>query len=208
MNKTNVKLNVLFIDNYDSFVFNLVDEFEKRDCSVSVWRNDITVERVFELYNDLPKPALVVISPGPGSPGDAGCCVDLVKQDYAGMPIFGVCLGHQSMVEACGGSVVGAEAIVHGKSSIVKTVPGSVLFAGMDSDLSVGRYHSLIGKLDTEVTGFNVTATLGDMVMAIEHRERPLMGVQFHPESVLTPFGGKLVDNVIGWAVDLGRSDK
>ena len=192
------KLNVLFIDNFDSFVFNLVDEFEKRDCNVQVWRNDIGVAKVKELYNSLEGPSLVVLSPGPGSPKDAGCCVELVQQE-TDMPIFGVCLGQQSITEACNGKVVQAGEIVHGKSSMLQIDPNSDMLRGLPNPLSVGRYHSLICQVDE--TQFNVTARLGDMIMAIEHRTRPLKGVQFHPESVLTPEGGTIIDNIMEWAM-------
>ncbi|MBN2528745.1 MAG: aminodeoxychorismate/anthranilate synthase component II [Deltaproteobacteria bacterium] len=192
------KLNVLFIDNFDSFVFNLVDEFEKRDCNVQVWRNDIGVAKVKELYLSLSGPSLVVLSPGPGSPKDAGCCVELVQKE-TDMPIFGVCLGQQSITEACGGKVVQAGEIVHGKSSMLQIDASSEMLKGLPNPLSVGRYHSLICQVDE--TQFNVTARLGDMIMAIEHRTRPLKGVQFHPESVLTPEGGIIIDNIMEWAM-------
>jgi anthranilate synthase/aminodeoxychorismate synthase-like glutamine amidotransferase len=192
------KLNVLFIDNFDSFVFNLVDEFEKRDCNVVVWRNDISVEKVLTLYNSFTGPSLIVLSPGPGNPKDAGCCVPLVRT-ATDIPIFGVCLGQQSITEACGGEVVQAGEIVHGKSSMLEIDAESEVLKGLPNPLSVGRYHSLICKVDE--SAFHVTARLGDMVMAIEHRERPLKGVQFHPESVLTPEGGTIIENIMDWAV-------
>ena len=198
-NETREKLNVLFIDNFDSFVFNLVDEFEKRDCNVQVWRNDIGVAKVLELYHQLQGPALIVLSPGPGSPKDAGCCVELV-QTAGDVPIFGVCLGQQSITEACGGKVVQAGEIVHGKSSMLDIDADSEMLKGLPNPLSVGRYHSLICKVDD--CQFDITARLGDMVMAIEHRERPLKGVQFHPESVLTPEGGGIIENIMAWAID------
>lgn len=192
------KLNILFIDNFDSFVFNLVDEFEKRDCNVQVWRNDIGVEKALELYNKIEGPSLIVLSPGPGTPAEAGCCVELVKQADT-IPIFGVCLGQQSITEACGGKVVQAGEIVHGKSSMLHIDSTSEMLKGMPNPLSVGRYHSLICEVDK--SQFNITATLGEMVMAIEHKERPLKGVQFHPESVLTPEGGKIIRNIMEWAM-------
>ena len=192
------KLNVLFIDNFDSFVFNLVDEFEKRNCNVQVWRNDISVEKVLSLYHDMKGPSLIVLSPGPGTPRDAGCCISLV-QTATDIPIFGVCLGQQSITEACGGEVVQAGEIVHGKSSMLEIDTESEMLKGMPNPLSVGRYHSLICEVDESI--FHVTARLGDMVMAIEHKERPLKGVQFHPESVLTPEGGTIIDNIMEWAI-------
>ncbi|MBN2340809.1 MAG: aminodeoxychorismate/anthranilate synthase component II [Deltaproteobacteria bacterium] len=194
------KLNVLFIDNFDSFVFNLVDEFEKRDCAVQVWRNDIGVEKVLDIYEKMNGPKLIVLSPGPGTPTDAGCCVELVRQT-TDIPIFGVCLGQQSITEACDGKVVQAGEIVHGKSSMLQIDADSDMFKGLPDPLSVGRYHSLICEVDE--TQFDITAKLGDMVMAIEHKTRPLKGVQFHPESVLTPEGGTIVENIMAWATAL-----
>lgn len=204
MDSTSTELNVLFIDNFDSFVFNLVDEFEKRNCNVQVWRNDITVEKAMEIYSSFQGPGLIVLSPGPGAPADAGCCVELVTQ-ATDIPIFGVCLGQQAITEACNGKVVQAGEIVHGKSSLLKIVPESEMLKGLPSPLSVGRYHSLMCKIDE--TQFDVTATLENMVMAIEHKQRPLKGVQFHPESVLTPEGGTIVENVMEWAVNIYRQD-
>lgn len=192
------KLNVLFIDNFDSFVFNLVDEFEKRDCNVQVWRNDVSVDKALELYNSMKGPSLIVLSPGPGTPQDAGCCVELV-QTALDVPIFGVCLGQQSITEACGGKVVQAGEIVHGKSSMLEIDTESEMLKGLPNPLSVGRYHSLICEVDE--SQFYITAKLNDMVMAIEHRTRPLKGVQFHPESVLTPEGGSIIDNIMEWAL-------
>jgi len=192
--------HVLFIDNFDSFVFNLVDEFEKRGCEVTVWRNDIGAARALEIFHALPRPSLIVLSPGPGAPADAGCCVELVQQAGPDVPMSGVCLGQQVMTEACGGRVVRAGEIVHGKASEVTVVPRG-MFEGLPETLTVGRYHSLICEVDD--AQFAVTARLGRMAMAIEHRTRPLRGVQFHPESVLTPRGGRLIENIMSWAKEV-----
>jgi len=192
-------LNVLFIDNFDSFVFNLVDEFRKRGCEVAVWRNDISAQKALEVIDQMPRPKLVVLSPGPGNPCDAGCCIPLLRAAPADLPIFGVCLGHQAIVEALGGRVCPADAIVHGKSSTIQHSDDSPIFAGLSNPLTVGRYHSLVTEPDG--AAFKVTATFGHMVMAVEHRQRKVAGVQFHPESILTPEGGALIDNVIAWAL-------
>jgi len=191
------KPGVLFIDNFDSFVFNLVDEFERRGCSVSVWRNDITVERALEMAAGLPAPRLVVISPGPGRPEQAGCSLELIKRAPKDLPIFGVCLGHQAMIEALGGKIERAAEIMHGKTSYIQH-DGDGIFADLPCPLPAGRYHSLAGRLIPRE--FRVTAWLGNIPMAIEHSTRPLIGVQFHPESILTPHGGRIIENVIRWA--------
>lgn len=197
MKKGDKKLSVLFIDNFDSFVFNLVDEFERRGCKVEVWRNDITSERALELALALPSPRLLVISPGPGTPESAGCSVDLIKKAPADLPIFGVCLGHQAIIDAFGGKIERAPEIMHGKTSYISH-DGSGIFEGLPSPLAAGRYHSLAGKyIPRDLT---ITAWLGQIPMGIEHTSRPIAGVQFHPESILTPHGGRIIDNVIEWA--------
>ena len=186
--------SVLVVDNYDSFVFNLADEFARRGHRVTVWRNDISAERALELAEDLPSPGLVVLSPGPGTPGRAGCCVELVRRAPADLPLFGVCLGHQAIVEAFGGCVGPARRVVHGKATTVAH-DGVGLFAGLPSPLAVGRYHSLIGaRIPPEL---EVIAELDGEPMAIRHRTRPIHGVQFHPESILTPEGQKILANFL-----------
>ncbi len=191
------KPGVLFIDNFDSFVFNLVDEFERRGCEVSVWRNDITSGQAIGMAMALKGPRLVVISPGPGTPAQAGCSLALIREAPANLPIFGVCLGHQAMIEAFGGRVERAAEIMHGKTSYISH-EGSGIFAGLPCPMPAGRYHSLAGRcIPREL---RVTAWLGEIPMGIEHTLRPMAGVQFHPESILTPHGGRIIDNVIEWA--------
>jgi len=188
------ELSVLFVDNFDSFVFNLVDDFERRHCRVDVWRNDTPTQHVLDLAAALPAPRLVVLAPGPGAPRDAGCCRELIQQAPPDLPIFGVCLGHQAIIEACGGVVGRAPEIVHGKASAI-THHGRGLFESIPAPMTVARYHSLVGT--TLPDSLEVTGQRDGLVMAIAHRERPLWGVQFHPESILTPQGGILIDNLI-----------
>lgn len=192
-------LRLIFVDNFDSFTWNLVDEFARRDAEVEVWRNTVTADHVMARAAG-PGPSLVVLSPGPGTPGDAGCCVELVRRAAAGnIPLFGVCLGHQAMVEAFGGAVAPAGAVVHGKMSRV-VHSGGILFQGVPSPFSAGRYHSLAAS---RMPGcLESLATAGDTVMAVAHRTAPQLGVQFHPESILTPDGGRIIENVIQWATD------
>ena len=194
---SNKRLQVLFIDNFDSFVFNLVDEYQRLGCAVQVWRNDIEVEQALAVADGLSRPRLVVISPGPGAPENAGCCLDLLRAAPKDLPIFGVCLGQQAMLEAFGGRVDRAPEVVHGKASQI-THDGQGLFAGLPSPLAAGRYHSLVGvRVPDE---FRVTASLGNLPMAVAHTQRPIAGVQFHPESILTPWGSALIKNTISWA--------
>jgi anthranilate synthase component II len=183
---------VLFIDNYDSFTYNLVDEFAKRKADVVVFRNDVgmdVLDREIESGVDL-----VVISPGPGAPANAGLCPAFLKEYSGKVPIFGVCLGLQCIVEYLGGEIRRAPEVVHGKSSLLEH-NGEGIFAGLDNPLRVGRYHSLVAYDVPDC--MEATARAQGLVMAARHREIALSGVQFHPESVLTPAGGRMLENLM-----------
>lgn len=187
--------SILFIDNFDSFTFNLVDEFARRGCAVDVWRNSATLDELARALDALPPgPRLAVISPGPGSPGDAGCSLEFVRALHQAIPIFGVCLGHQVIVEAFGGQIGHAHETIHGKATRLEH-DADGLFSGIKSPCVVGRYHSLCATAVPE--SLRVTARSGELVMAIEHEHLPIFGVQFHPESILTPAGGQLIDNIL-----------
>ncbi len=187
-------MNVLFIDNFDSFTYNLVDEFEKRDCKCLVYRNNVPIKKIHLIVKEF-KPKLIVISPGPGKPADAGICIELVKAYKGELPIFGVCLGHQCIVEAFGGTVGKASEIVHGKSSKIKH-DGKRIFTGLENPFQAARYHSLAGKKIPEC--LKITANSRDeKVMAVRHKKYFIEGVQFHPESILTTSGGKIIENLI-----------
>ena len=189
-------LRVVFIDNIDSFTYNLVDEFARRGAAVEVWRNLVSARHVLERVQTVTN-SLVVLSPGPGAPADAGCCIDLVRLGAGVVPIFGVCLGHQAIVEAFGGVVARAPEVLHGKTSAIDH-RGGPLFDGLPSPLTVGRYHSLAARrVDAPLT--SVAETAG-VVMAVAHETAPILGVQFHPESILTPEGGRIIENVMAWA--------
>ena len=198
-------LHVLFIDNFDSFTFNLVDELRRRGAEVEVWRNDLAPEEALARALALPSPRLVLLSPGPSTPAEAGCCVPLLRlvaeKGGGRVPVFGVCLGLQSIVVAFGGEVGSAGAIVHGKAdTVVREGDGGALLGSLPERLRVGRYHSLAAtRVPPEL---RVTARCGTLPMALEHRSHPIAGVQFHPESILTPAGGVLVDRVIEWAAE------
>ena len=189
--------NVLFVDNFDYFTFNLVDELAKRGARVEVWRNDTSAARLLELAEALPLPRLILISPGPGTPAESGSCLELVRLAAGRVPMFGVCLGHQAIVEGFGGVIGPAPRIVHGKASAV-THDGVGIFAGLPSPLTVGRYHSLAATRVPD--DLATTARLDEIVMAVMHKTLPVAGVQFHPESILTPDGGRLLENVLTWA--------
>jgi anthranilate synthase/aminodeoxychorismate synthase-like glutamine amidotransferase len=191
-------MNVLFIDNFDSFTFNLVDELDKRGATVEVWRNDIDVEEATRMALALDAPRLVVLSPGPGAPAEAGCCVELVRRlAEPRVPLLGVCLGHQAMVEAFGGEVGFAGEVVHGKAASIEH-DGTGPFEGLANPMRVARYHSLVARRVPDA--LRVTATAGELVMAVTHRDAPMVGVQFHPESILTPEGGLLMEGILDWA--------
>ncbi|MBI5872200.1 aminodeoxychorismate/anthranilate synthase component II [archaeon] len=187
-------MNILFIDNFDSFTYNLVDEFEKRGHKVLVYRNNTPVEKIEEVVKKT-NPGLIVISPGPSAPKDAGICIELVKKFAGKIPIFGVCLGHQCVIEAFGGIVSGAKQIVHGKAGKVKH-DGKTIFKGLENPLLAGRYHSLAGTRIPECLEISATAPDGE-VMAVRHKNHFIECVQFHPESILTTLGGKIIENLI-----------
>ena len=184
--------SVLVIDNYDSFTYNLVQYLGELGAEVTVVRNDkATVEELQRL-----RPGRLVVSPGPGTPKEAGISVAAVRTfAEAGTPVMGVCLGHQSLVEAFGGTVVRGDPI-HGKDAEVRH-DGRTIYMGLSNPLVAGRYHSLIADPDLPHE-LELTATYGDVVMGVRHRELPAEGVQFHPESVLTPQGKRLLANFLG----------
>lgn len=189
-------LHVVFVDNRDSFVFNLVDEFARRDCTVETWRNDTPADQLLARVRAASEPRLVVLSPGPGTPERAGACPSLLE-NLPDVPVFGVCLGMQAIVTACGGTIDRAPEAFHGKGSLIDH-DGRGPFQKCTSPMTAGRYHSLAA---TEVPHeLRVTAWCGEVVMAVEHRHRPWIGVQFHPESILTGEGGVLIDNIMAWA--------
>ena len=189
-------MRVLVIDNYDSFAYNLVQYLGELGAEVEVVRNDqAEVGDLLERGADR-----LVVSPGPCTPAEAGISVEAVRAfAEAGTPVLGVCLGHQSLVVAFGGTVVVGDPI-HGKDAEVEH-DGKTIFAGLPSPLVAGRYHSLVAEPDTVPEALEVSATYGDVVMAVRHRELPAEGVQFHPESVLTPQGKRLLQNFLGEGV-------
>jgi len=190
---TSTQPRLLLIDNYDSFTYNLVQAFLVLGAEVTVLRNDeITVEEALRL--DITH---LCISPGPGTPRDAGVSMDMIRAFTGRLPIFGVCLGHQSIVEVFGGNVVRAPRLMHGKTSLVKH-DGRTLFEGLPQPCEVGRYHSLIAAPDTVPGELEISAVTEEgEIMAVRHRHFTIEGVQFHPESVLTPQGPQLMGNFL-----------
>jgi len=188
-----VSARILLIDNYDSFTYNLVQAFLVLDAEVLVYRNDaITVAAARAL-----EPTHLVISPGPGRPEDAGRSLEMIAAFAREIPVLGVCLGHQSLVEHFGGEIVSAASLMHGKTSLIHH-DGKGLFAGIKNPLEVGRYHSLAANRSRIPKVLTVSATTEDgEIMGVRHVALPVEGVQFHPESVLTPDGPSLLENFL-----------
>ncbi len=187
---------IVLIDNYDSFSYNLYQLLGGIEPDIRVVRNDdLTVAELAALA-----PAGVVLSPGPGRPADAGICEDVARELTGRVPILGVCLGHQAICEAFGGTVTYAAELMHGKSSMADVEPGARLFAGLPAQVEVARYHSLEADEASLPACLRVTARTADdrrEVMAVEHVDAPTFGVQFHPESILTPQGEAMAANFI-----------
>ena len=184
----------LMIDNYDSFVYNLKAYFEELGREIVVKRSDqITVDEIEKM-----QPQGIILSPGPKRPWDAEVCVQTVERLRGKIPILGVCLGHQAICEAFGGTVTYAKQLMHGKQKQIRQTMENRIFAGMPETFLAARYHSLAAKKETLPSELVVTAESEDgEVMAVEHRNDPIFGLQFHPESVMTPEGKKMIENFI-----------
>lgn len=185
---------ILLIDNYDSFSYNLVQLIGEINSDIKVIRNDeLTVKEIDEL-----EPEAIIISPGPGRPADAGVCIEVIQKLGEKYKILGVCLGHQAICEAFGTKITYAKHLMHGKQSEVSISKDSVLFHGMKDRLKVARYHSLAADNDTLSDDLKVTSITDDNeIMAVEHRKYKIFGVQFHPESILTPDGKQILMNYL-----------
>ena len=183
---------ILFLDNYDSFTYNLVQYLGEMNPDLRVVRNDkITVQEALDL-----KPSHIVVSPGPCTPVEAGISIPLIKAVPKSIPLLGVCLGHQAIGEAFGGKVIRAEAPMHGKTSTIECNQRD-LFAGLPKTFTATRYHSLVVERSSLPAELEITATSGDVIMGLKHRERPIFGLQFHPESILTEHGKIMLKNFL-----------
>ncbi len=184
---------ILMIDNYDSFTFNIVQYLEQMERHVVVCRNDkITLAEIERL-----RPQAIFLSPGPCSPRQAGITVDVVRNLHTVIPIMGICLGHQSIAYAFGGDVVRAGRIMHGKTSMISS-DGKTIFTGLPNPFPAGRYHSLIVQEETLPGCLEISArTAEGEIMGLRHKEYPVEGIQFHPESVLTPQGKRIIRNFL-----------
>ena len=190
--------NILFLDNFDSFTYNLVDQFRVLGHQVKVYRNDCDLEQLVQTALNTPNTVLA-LSPGPGTPQEAGILLPLIQRLKNTIPIIGICLGHQALIEAFGGKVVHAGEVLHGKVSKINH-DGQAMFRDITNPMPVARYHSLMGsELPDELI---VNADYNGIVMAIRHRNLPICGFQFHPESILTVQGSKLLEQSVEWLLN------
>ncbi len=183
---------ILLIDNYDSFSYNLYQLIGQVNSNIKVSRNDrITIDGIMNL-----NPEAIILSPGPGKPEDAGICIDLVKEFHNNIPILGVCLGHQSICAAFGGKISHAKRLMHGKSSDI-SLDYDFIFKGLPTEINVGRYHSLSLVKETLPDCLEIISKAKDdgEIMAVKHKEFNVYGLQFHPESILTPDGLTIIEN-------------
>ena len=188
---------ILLIDNYDSFSYNLYQLIGSINPDIRVIRNDaMAVSAIRALA-----PEAIILSPGPGHPEDAGICMDVVKEFYDKIPILGICLGHQCIGQALGGTVSYAKQLFHGKQSLIDH-DGSSIFTGIDTPIKVARYHSLAVQSDDLPDCLRVLARTGDgEIMAMRHKEFPVVGLQFHPESIYTEHGKRMVENFVNGVI-------
>ena len=193
---------ILLIDNYDSFSYNLYQLIGSIDSDIKIVRNDaLSVSEIVKLAPDR-----IVISPGPGKPSGAGICIEAIKNLYSRIPILGICLGHQAIYEAFGGTVSYAAELIHGKSSDVTIDENNILFKGLPPVIKAARYHSLAGIKSTLPDALKIIAWTNDgEIMSVCHKEYPVYGMQFHPESILTPDGKTIIKNFFT-ITDSGRS--
>ncbi|OCQ54063.1 Anthranilate synthase component 2 [Photorhabdus australis subsp. thailandensis] len=190
--------NILLLDNVDSFTYNLVDQLRSNNHRVVIYRNTIATEIIMEQLRILPSP-LLMLSPGPGKPSGAGCMPQLLQQIIGKIPVVGICLGHQAIIEAYGGEICGADEILHGKVSLAEH-DNQAMFTNLENPFPVARYHSLTGsRIPDELT---ISARCGNTIMAVRHDKHKVCGFQFHPESILTTHGARLLEQTLTWALN------
>lgn len=188
---------IVLLDNFDSFTYNLVDQFRALGYPVTIYRNDLAAEHIYEAMQAIEGNVVLVLSPGPGNPSQAGCLLELIGLCADAFPIIGICLGHQALIQYFGGEVGSAGDIIHGKSSHI-THCADRMFSGLANPLPVARYHSLMGtKLSDQL---DVVAHYDAIPMAVIHQHAPIVGFQFHPESILTTDGATLLTQTLTWA--------
>ncbi|MGY4675811.1 aminodeoxychorismate/anthranilate synthase component II [Ursidibacter arcticus] len=187
--------HILFVDNFDSFTYNLVDQFRQLGHQVTIFRNDYPLNAFLERACNT-EDCIVALSPGPGNPQEAGNLLAIIRGLAGKVPLIGICLGHQAIIEALGGEVVHTGTVLHGKVSRIEH-DNQAMFLGINNPMPVARYHSLMGdKLPEELV---VNARFGEIIMAVRHRTEKICGFQFHPESILTVEGSKLLKQSVEW---------
>lgn len=189
--------HLVLLDNFDSFTYNLVDQFRRDGQSVTVYRNNVAPQVILECLQQSAS-SLLVLSPGPGHPRDAGCMPELLRHVRGRFPVIGICLGHQAIIEHYGGTVGSAGEVFHGKPSQIEHC-GDWMFAGLPQPLQVGRYHSLAGTRIPQ--SLRVTARMQQTIMGVAQAEDRMCGFQFHPESILTPRGMQLLRQTVAWSL-------
>ncbi len=194
--------NIVFIDNFDSFTYNLVDQFRSLGHEVTIYRNNIAAEAIEATVAELDNP-VVLLSPGPGAPSEAGSMPEIIQRLKGKVPMIGICLGHQAIVEAYGGTVAGAGEIIHGKVSMMEH-QNHATYAELPSPLAIARYHSLVATHVPEA--LTITAEVDGLVMSVVQEQDKVCGFQYHPESIMTTYGATLLANAIEWALD--KNDK
>lgn len=190
--------NILFIDNFDSFTYNLVDQFRTLGHDVTIYRNSLSAETIEQAVKQLENP-VIVLSPGPGVPSEAGCMPELIQRLKRKVPMIGICLGHQAIVEAYGGTVAGAGEIIHGKVSMMLH-DNHPTYQNLPSPFAIARYHSLVATHVSDA--LTVTAQVDGLVMSVVEENHKVCGFQFHPESIMTTYGATLLENTIRWALE------
>lgn len=196
-------LSVVMLDNVDSFTYNLVDELRTMDINMVVYRNTVAAQTI---YADIQAkaaagPTLLLLSPGPGAPSEAGCMLELLEMCAGAIPVLGICLGHQAIVQFCGGDIVRADSVMHGKASYI-THSNDKMFANFAQPMAVARYHSLMAEnMPQEL---EVLASVDEIPMAVYHPKQKMLGFQFHPESILTNDGSALLKASIEYLVHQG----
>ena len=196
-NQTDYK--IYFLDNFDSFSYNLVDEFEQMGADLVVYRNNLEAKAIFDQMSAETKPVILVLSPGPGTPQSAGCLMELTQMCKGIFPILGICLGHQALTQSYGGTVGHAGETVHGKSSSINLEKHEI-FEGLGTSMPVARYHSLMATQVPE--SLSIIAHYQDIPMAIINEQDKVLGFQFHPESILTPDGAALLKQSLAYLSD------
>lgn len=195
--------HIVLLDNFDSFTYNLVDQFRALGYPVTIYRNSLSAAQVEQALAQKTNPVLV-LSPGPGAPSEAGCMPELIQRVRGKVPMIGICLGHQAIVEAYGGTVEGAGDIVHGKAATM-THSGHAVFGALPSPLTIARYHSLVATQVPET--LTTAADVDGLVMAVTHDADRVCGYQFHPESILTTQGAQLLTHTLDWVMSKPAHD-